>query len=116
MQINRSIIRKLTSGFLLVSFVFYFVGINFFPHKHVINGRVIVHSHPFSSNEHHSHSSNALNLIQQLSNLQMKNISFGASLILFFKILFVTQIKQIILVPAYSYKRKNFSRPPPFIF
>lgn len=61
--------------FFLALFLSYFADITFFPHRHIINGIAIVHSHYFygysSSKQNqpikHKHSDNAVTLISQTS-------------------------------------------------
>lgn len=52
--------------FLPLLFFFYFSDISFFGHSHVIEGVVVVHSHPFSS-ETHDHSQKELDTISFLT-------------------------------------------------
>lgn len=40
--------------FLPLLFVLYWGGITLFTHSHVVNGVIIVHSHPFKANHQHS--------------------------------------------------------------
>lgn len=58
---------------LLILFVSYYSGITLFYHAHLVNGEIIVHSHPFVNSKNkqspfqpHSHSSASYFLIQQL--------------------------------------------------
>jgi hypothetical protein len=69
-QIN----NKVMGYFLLILFVGYFGSITFFSHTHIVNGEVIVHSHPYKSQPknvpfHHNHSKNEFILIHFISNL-----------------------------------------------
>lgn len=56
---------------LLLFFMGYYSSITFFPHTHIVDGKTIVHSHPYNpfgdnpSNQHHS--KNELVLIHVLS-------------------------------------------------
>jgi len=66
--------NKVMGYFLLILFVGYFGFITFFSHTHIVNGEVIVHSHPYKSQPiniptHHNHSTNEFILIHFLSNL-----------------------------------------------
>lgn len=49
-------------------FVLYWCGITLFMHSHVVNGVVVVHSHPFKAE--HSHTKSQLETIFYLSILQ----------------------------------------------
>ena len=56
---------------LLILFIGYYSSITLFYHTHLVNGEIIVHSHPFSKTKQgpfqsHSHSSAAYVLIQHL--------------------------------------------------
>lgn len=113
MQINTTIFRKILGVLLLTLFVGYFVGITFFPHKHVVNGVVIVHSHPFSSNEHHAHSTNVLNWLQQLSQILTKVFVSGVLLSALLSVKSIIEIFDALFSYAGNYKYSYFSRPPP---
>ncbi len=55
---------------LLILFTGYYCGITLFPHVHDIDGRRIVHSHPYSgtaSQPGHQHTTQQLQLLQLLS-------------------------------------------------
>lgn len=59
---------------LLILFVSYYSGITLFYHAHMVNGVIIVHSHPFLNSKNkqipvqsHSHSSACYFLIEQLN-------------------------------------------------
>lgn len=67
MSIHKSRLQTIKGIALLILFVSYSVGISYFPHKHIIDGKVVVHSHPFSATEHHTHSTGTVQLIQLLS-------------------------------------------------
>ncbi len=64
--------RKIVHYFLLILFLGYFVSITSFTHRHIINGIVVVHSHPYNpfNNDkpiNHQHSQNGLVVIDLLS-------------------------------------------------
>ncbi|KWW29209.1 MAG: hypothetical protein AUK63_1594 [bacterium P3] len=59
---------KRTAGLLLAAiYLFYFAGTHFFVHRHFVNDRVVVHSHPYSKSNH-THSSIEILSIDELSN------------------------------------------------
>ena len=60
--------HRKASFLLLLLFVLYWCGITLFTHSHVVNGVVIVHSHPFSSE--HTHTKGQFETIFFLSALQ----------------------------------------------
>jgi hypothetical protein len=87
MKHKTNYISTLLRALLLFLFLGYYSSITLFYHAHLINGEVLVHSHPFKSDpnnntpfQSHSHSSAAYNLINQLneinwdSPLEMPNI------------------------------------------
>ena len=47
-------LRKITKWFLPVLFIIYTAGITLFTHSHVVNGVIIVHSHPFKGEHQHT--------------------------------------------------------------
>lgn len=108
--------RESIATLLLLLFVGFFVSISFFKHKHVIDGVLIVHSHPFSSTEHHTHSTDTASLIQQLSHFESKSAAFASlALASFIFIRFVTAAtasQQLLL----GSRLRHFSRPPPTPF
>lgn len=56
---------KIVNLFLLVVYLAYFAGCNFFVHQHFLDGHKVVHSHPFASGTHH-HSGNTIDVIALL--------------------------------------------------
>ena len=112
----KSAIRESTATMLLLFFVGFFVSISFFKHKHVVNGVLIVHSHPFSSTENHSHSADATNLIQQLSHFESKSAAFACLALdgnFFIQLISATSTS---LQMALGSSQQHFSRPPPTPF
>lgn len=65
---NQRNIHRISGGFLLGLFILYWCGITLFMHSHVVNGVVVVHSHPFKAE--HSHTKSQLETIFYLSILQ----------------------------------------------
>jgi glucan phosphoethanolaminetransferase (alkaline phosphatase superfamily) len=63
--------KNITGIALLLIFIFYTCSIALFPHKHIINGVVYVHSHPYErdskGNPKHSHTLDQICTIQILS-------------------------------------------------
>ena len=82
--------KWLFAGFLLLLFCSYRVSITCFVHSHVVDGRIITHSHPYRGvpdNPGHSHSSAQLLLIEFLSHIVMMSaISAAMAHVLFGKI------------------------------
>ncbi|MBQ9077786.1 MAG: hypothetical protein IJY31_08105 [Muribaculaceae bacterium] len=54
---------------LLVMFLSYHAGISLFAHTHVVNGALIVHSHPFAKNTH-NHSDSQVVAFNHAANFQ----------------------------------------------
>jgi hypothetical protein len=77
--------NKIVNGgkiLLLLLFLGYYSGITLFYHGHLVNGQIIVHSHPFCSKGEkkanfplHTHNTAAYFLIQQLSETNWDNTS-----------------------------------------
>jgi hypothetical protein len=71
-------IKNIIGTAFLFLFIFYTCSISLFPHKHIINGIVYVHSHPYEKdskgNPIHSHTSEQIHTIQILSHFSI--ISF----------------------------------------
>ena len=61
-------LRKYVSVLLISVFCWYYCGINFCSHVHIVNGVSLVHSHPGASKEH-SHSEEQFSLIDIITNL-----------------------------------------------
>lgn len=47
-------LRRIMKFFLPLLFLMYWGGITLFNHSHVVNGVIIVHSHPFQANHQHT--------------------------------------------------------------
>jgi hypothetical protein len=111
MQNNK---RHITGYLLAILFVFYFAGANFFSHSHIDEyHRLIVHSHPFSSESNHQHSSANFLTIDKLSNIFVGFIFFGICFLAVFQI-----NKQLINGYGRNFFKNTyyffrFSRPPP---
>ncbi len=65
--------KKVMGYFLLILFMGYFSSITFFSHTHIVDGVVIVHSHPYKAKSgnvpfNHNHSKNGFILILFISN------------------------------------------------
>lgn len=63
---------------LPIIFINYFISISLFTHTHVINGVTIVHSHPYTTDDHgnptHSHTGAEIQLIHTLSTFYSTSI------------------------------------------
>ena len=66
----------LTPVFLLTLFLAYQVAVTAFTHVHIVNGVMIVHSHP-SSNKHHTHTTGQVISIAHLSTIQTLEAAAG---------------------------------------
>lgn len=60
-MVSKQAIRNIFRFFFPLLFVFYWGGITLFSHSHVVNGVIVVHSHPFKTA--HTHSANGLETI-----------------------------------------------------
>lgn len=63
-------------------FVSYLCGIALFTHSHVVNGVIIVHSHPFK--DAHSHTPKQFETIMYLSSYLMPDVTVSEELVQFF--------------------------------
>jgi len=107
--------QHISGALLLTLFVGYFVGTSFFAHKHIVDGKIIVHSHPFSSTEQHSHSSNVLNLLQQISHFESKTPAIALLIVACLKLIQV--INNCYEQPDLNsiFHSQSYLRPPPTV-
>ncbi len=68
MFVNRLKKNRIAGISLLILFALYWCGITLFTHSHVVNGVVVVHSHPY--NTEHTHTQAQFETIFYLSLLQ----------------------------------------------
>lgn len=100
---------------LLILFVSYAAGISFFPHKHIIDGKVVVHSHPFSATEHHTHSTGTIQLIQLLSAFVTNAVGSLATVMVLLSCVYKLSeevFSSVITLPVFQ---KLYLRPPPAV-
>jgi len=109
-------IQQILGVLLLTLFVGYFIGITFFPHKHIVSGKLIVHSHPFSSTENHSHSANVLLILQHLSQFKTKTLAAGIFILALSKICRMLLAFNEVTYPNSTLWHFSFLRPPPVNF
>lgn len=74
------LLRPIARYFLPILFISYIGCISLFTHTHVVNGVTIVHSHPYKSDAHHSHTTTEFQLIHVLSHLTTAEPSVGVLL------------------------------------
>ena len=113
MLFKKDFVLRIKGIMLLTLFVVYFTGTTFFPHTHIINGITVVHSHPYSATEHHTHSASSVQLIQLLSSL-----IFSVSLAVFLaKTLWILLSDGVSKKYTENYFNSaelvHFNRPPP---
>jgi hypothetical protein len=109
-------IERILGVLMLTLFVSNFIGITFFPHKHIVSGKLIVHSHPFSSTENHSHSANVLLILQQLSQFTTKTLATGVFILALSKICRILLAFNEVTYPNSTLRHFSFLRPPPVNF
>lgn len=96
---------------LLILFLGYYSGAVFFPHAHIVNGKTIVHSHPYNpfsktkNSENHHHSKNEFFVINLLS-------TFLSSVLLPVSLLHILKIVLNLIV---VFKNVNFFNNPLFL-
>jgi hypothetical protein len=98
---------------LLLLFAVFYAGIHFFPHEHLIDGELVVHSHPFTSSAGHEHSSDDASLLFLLSHFSalVALMPFNWSSHWLLMALSLVMVK--VTVTAFKYKAAFFLRPPP---
>ena len=77
---------------LLALFLTYQVSITLFTHVHIVNGVMIVHSHP-SSEKHHTHTTGQVILIAHLSTIQTLEPGGQTEMTVFRPLLYVLEYK-----------------------
>ncbi|MEA4984093.1 hypothetical protein SDC9_31320 [bioreactor metagenome] len=109
--------KRQISGYLLtILFVFYFASTNFFKHTHIDeNNRLIVHSHPFSSESNHQHHTASFQLIDKLSGFVAGLIILGMSLLAISELSSCLTVSRGEHVRTVAFLTSCFSRPPPKI-
>lgn len=113
MKFNR---QQITGAFLTVLFVFYFAGVSFFSHSHIDEyNRLIVHSHPFSSESHHQHSTVNFFAIEKLQHFTVCILLFASLIIAVNRLSFVLSDPYNRGFHLSSFTPFCFSRPPPTI-
>ena len=86
---------------LLLIFMLYWAGISLFTHSHVVNGVVIVHSHPFSTE--HTHSAHSLETILFHTGITVLTTDLQS-----FRLIVLFVLLAIFLVPACSSASQSF--------
>ena len=113
MQNNK---RHITGYLLTILFVFYFASTNFFKHVHIDeNNRLIVHSHPFSSETKHQHNAASFQLIDKLSGFVFGLIVLGMSMLAVFEMNTTLTATRNQHFRTVAFLTSCFSRPPPRI-
>ncbi len=71
MMSGKTIYKRLYAAALLLLVVSYVGGISLFPHSHIVDGKVVVHSHPYAAGTAerpgHNHSATAIFAISHLA-------------------------------------------------
>mgnify|MGYP006945460817 CR=1 FL=1 len=113
MKFNR---RQITGYFLTGLFVFYFASISFFSHVHVDGyNRLIVHSHPFSSESHHQHSTVNFQTIDRLQNFTIHLLFLAISFIAIYRLSFISSDPYRKGFHLSVFSSFCFLRPPPVL-
>ena len=82
-------------------------------HVHYIDDQIIAHSHPFSPKTDHQHSTNDIQLIQQISHFNSIEASFGLQLVIFAACLIFLLAEKTQKNRLNKYRRRLLCRPPP---
>ncbi len=100
---------------LLLLFVGSFISNNFYLHTHQINGTIVYHSHPFTTDAQHQHSGSCAELIQQLNHT---NFNFDNNIVdVSFIEIFLCKLKNkhYCANKLANNNCKYFNRPPPIL-
>lgn len=97
----------------LLLFVVYYAGINFFPHTHIIDGKSIVHSHPFSASNSHHHTSAEFTLLSDLTHYSLIDTTLTFMLVANGLLLAIFRIKGSTEPISFYFNTRPFLRPPP---
>ncbi|WP_163628620.1 hypothetical protein [Paludibacter sp. 221] len=96
-----------------VLFLAYYISITGFVHAHYIEGKTIIHSHPYHKSNEHQHSSGTCQLIQQISHFNATNSFFTSALTVFFLCAILSVSNKAQNISLDKYYRFLFCRPPP---
>jgi hypothetical protein len=81
MEIFKAKVKIFIKYFLLITFIWYYAGITLFYHSHIINNKIIYHSHPYFPVDDqgipvkHSHDANDLGFIQSLAHILLSFVT-----------------------------------------
>jgi hypothetical protein len=107
--------RYFKSILFLLLFVGSFISNNFYLHTHDIDGAIVYHSHPFTADAQHQHSSTSIELIQHINhtsfNFENSDLNLKYTVIFFSKL----QFEHHIIHRLAKNKSKLFNRPPPVL-
>ncbi|MDE6799092.1 hypothetical protein [Bacteroides caecimuris] len=103
----------LTPLLLLTLFLTYQVSITLFTHVHIVNGVMIVHSHP-SSGKHHTHTTGQVISIAHLSVIQTLEAEAPTEVSVFRPVLYVLEYKTNTFRAKAPYTQCVRLRAPPF--
>lgn len=102
--------------FFLLLFIGYTIGITLFTHSHVIDGVTIVHSHPYSKDVKHSHTTVELKLIHMLSHFDSLTpviVLFSLAFIaLYYRVVTLIKNREVYSTPYFGL---TYLRGPPAV-
>jgi len=98
---------------LLTLFLTYQVSITLFTHVHIVNGVMIVHSHP-SSGKHHTHTTGQVISIAHLSTIQTLEAGVQIEVTVFRPVLYVLEYKTDTFRAKALCTQSIHLRAPPF--
>lgn len=108
-------LRKIMRLFLPLLFIIYLGGITLFTHSHVVNGVIIVHSHPFKGA--HEHTEVQLETIFYLSSFTTSSVpEFLATVPAFLFLLCVQRIQAVERIKCVKPRSGIGLRAPPLSF
>lgn len=116
---NKITIATLKAGLLLV-LILYLTSVNLFHHIHIVEGKVILHSHLYSGQEDkspvHTHTNAEMKLIQHLMTVEITGSAYPTHSIIKFQNKPVTIFPEIHRSVKVTVLKDNFFlRPPPVL-
>lgn len=96
----------------VVLFAYMWSSNHLFTHKHIVNNNIVSHSHPYSQNRTHDHSSSELNFYSAIALLVVLGVSSLAFCALLRGRHFVYQSVDLVAATVYCGQRRLFRGPP----
>lgn len=98
---------------LLAFFVSFWVGTNFYVHTHIVNNVLVVHSHPFSSETSHQHSSDQLSHIQHFQHIDVYAAGYMSPQEVLYNLTDTLAVNNLHFLRPDTYRNISALRAPP---